>query len=296
MYEPNSPILDFYPLEFEQDLNGKKQDWEAIVKIPFIDEKRLLKAMSGVSYSDTFSDIFCLYSSPLLPAREHRLTPEEKQRNSFGTSTKFKFNPGEPTLYPSSLPGFFPPLYRCTCTMEPFYLPVLDGLHLIPGLCDGVALGADALAGFPSLKTLPHTAMLGYHGVNVHGSESRNKSMIVHIENPHENKKPEEIAGQMIGTRIFVNWPFLQEGMVVAVSDSLFRYEKMSVTPGAPARVVSNPHAPQGLAHWKTKADRIEYYYSKRCGVIPGDVNVLLHIRPLKGNFFTALTCLDPVC
>jgi len=46
MYDPNSSILDFYPLEFEQDLNGKKQDWEAIVKIPFIDEERLLKAMA----------------------------------------------------------------------------------------------------------------------------------------------------------------------------------------------------------------------------------------------------------
>ena len=45
MYDPNSPIIDFYPTEFEQDLNGKKQDWEAIVKIPFIDEQRLLRAM-----------------------------------------------------------------------------------------------------------------------------------------------------------------------------------------------------------------------------------------------------------
>ena len=43
--------------------------------------------------------------------------------------------------------------------MEPFYLPVLEGLHLIPGLCDGVALGTDALAGFPSLKTLPYSAI-----------------------------------------------------------------------------------------------------------------------------------------
>jgi 5'-3' exoribonuclease 1 len=282
MYDANSSILDFYPLEFEQDLNGKKQDWEAIVKIPFIDEKRLLKAMACKLHLLEHPTVRLTYQLSI--AREHRLTPEEKQRNSRGTSTKFRYNHGEPTVYPSSLPGFFPPLYRCTCIMEPFDLPTLDGLHLIPGLCDGVALGASALAGFPSLKTLPYTAMLGHHGVNVHGSESRNKSMVVHISNPYEDKKSEEVAKQMIGQRIFTNWPFLQEGLVVAVSDSLFKYEKMSVTPGAPARVVSNPHAPQGLGHWKMKADRIEHYYSKRCGVIPGNVDVLLHIRPLKGT------------
>lgn len=45
MSDPASPILDFYPRSFEADLNGKKQDWEAVVKIPFIDEQRLLSAM-----------------------------------------------------------------------------------------------------------------------------------------------------------------------------------------------------------------------------------------------------------
>ncbi|KAJ6517993.1 exonuclease II [Mycena vitilis] len=262
MYNANSPILDFYPLEFEQDLNGKKQDWEAIVKIPFIEETRLLSAMQS---------------------REHRLTPEEQRRNSFGTSTRFMYSQGEPTLYPSSLPGFFPPLYRCTCVMEPFDLPTLDGLHLIDGLREGVFLGASALAGFPSLKTLPHTAVLGFHGVNVHGTESRNKSMVVHIDNPHEARKTENVAREMVGSRTFIGWPFLQEGLVVAVSDSLFRYEKMTVVPGAPEKVISNPHAPHGLGHWKQKAERIEQTYSKRSGVITGAVDVLLHVRPLKG-------------
>ena len=46
MFDVNSPILDFYPTNFEQDLNGKKAEWEAIVKIPFIEEERLLKAMA----------------------------------------------------------------------------------------------------------------------------------------------------------------------------------------------------------------------------------------------------------
>lgn len=38
MTNDNSPILTYYPLEFETDLNGKKNDWEAVVVIPFINE------------------------------------------------------------------------------------------------------------------------------------------------------------------------------------------------------------------------------------------------------------------
>jgi 5'-3' exoribonuclease 1 len=49
MYDPNSPILDFYPATFDLDRNGKKADWEAIVKIPFLDQERLLRAMAGTS-------------------------------------------------------------------------------------------------------------------------------------------------------------------------------------------------------------------------------------------------------
>ncbi len=59
MTEPTSSIIDFYPDEFEQDLNGKKQDWEAIVKIPFIEEKRLLKAMDRMYQSPHL--LYCVY-------------------------------------------------------------------------------------------------------------------------------------------------------------------------------------------------------------------------------------------
>ena len=45
MVNDDSPIKDYYPIEFHTDLNGKMQEWEAVVLIPFIDEDRLLTAM-----------------------------------------------------------------------------------------------------------------------------------------------------------------------------------------------------------------------------------------------------------
>lgn len=45
LVEENSPIANYYPHEFKTDLNGKRQEWEAVVLIPFIDEKVLLDGM-----------------------------------------------------------------------------------------------------------------------------------------------------------------------------------------------------------------------------------------------------------
>jgi 5'-3' exonuclease len=71
MTEETSPIHDFYPKEFELDMNGKKQDWEAVVKIPFIDQARLLRAMGRKSSWRFLTD-----NSPGRPLDRRRETKE----------------------------------------------------------------------------------------------------------------------------------------------------------------------------------------------------------------------------
>lgn len=160
MTDPVSPIIDFYPQDFEMDMNGKRQEWEAVVKIPFIDENRLLEALKRY---------------------EHRLTKEERKRDQFGESFRFVYDPklagdkaGEGKVYRSPLPGIFPDIYHCMSREETFHLPTLDGgLSFRNHLLDGVKLGKDALAGFPSLQTIPHQGELRFHHVNVFQQESR---------------------------------------------------------------------------------------------------------------------------
>ncbi|KAM7222100.1 XRN 5'-3' exonuclease N-terminus domain containing protein [Rhypophila decipiens] len=77
MTKDDSEIIDFYPEDFEIDLNGKKMAWQGIALLPFIDMPRLLDAMEP---------------------KTKLLSADDARRNSPGKDVLL-LSDGHPTLY-----------------------------------------------------------------------------------------------------------------------------------------------------------------------------------------------------
>ena len=93
MINEDSALKHFYPVDFKTDLNGKQQEWEAVVLIPFIDQDQLLEAMQPCS----------VY-----------FTEDQVQMNTHGTCFVYRYNPEmEPSTYPSPWPQKFPDIANC---------------------------------------------------------------------------------------------------------------------------------------------------------------------------------------
>jgi 5'-3' exonuclease len=70
MTREDSPIKDFYPTKLKFDPNGKKFSWQWVVLLPFIDEARLVAAMTSiwVRGREQYHGDFSLTFVPLCPS------------------------------------------------------------------------------------------------------------------------------------------------------------------------------------------------------------------------------------
>lgn len=258
MTNPQSPIIDFYPRDFNLDMNGKKMEWEAVVKIPFIDEKRLLAAMGP---------------------KNDLLEDDEKARNGFGVALKFTYSSEVNFTYPSSMPGIFPEIQNCRCIENMYDLPDMEGLKYLSGLTDGALLSSKALAGFPSLYTLPYTAQLveGY-GINVFQQDSRNPSVVVTLTGTNARATLETWKSKL-GHRCYVGYPFLQEAKVMRVQDDIFSYELAENE----RDIVTRDHNNRDASDHAKEAAHLENWHAKRLGITIGQVECLVYVHMLKG-------------
>lgn len=88
MTEPSSPLAPYYPNDFTSDPNGKRQPWEAVVKVPFIDGEQLLEVVNGILDADDKA------------VNGELMTNAERRRNLKGQSHTFA---------PERDPNYVPP-------------------------------------------------------------------------------------------------------------------------------------------------------------------------------------------
>ncbi|TKC39580.1 hypothetical protein EI555_002323, partial [Monodon monoceros] len=195
MTNEDSPIIEYYPPDFKTDLNGKQQEWEAVVLIPFIDEKRLLEAMETCN---------------------HSLKKEERKRNQHSECLMCWYDSETEFTYPSPWPEKFPAIGRCCARYRIISLDAWR-VDISKNKITRVDQKALYFCGFPTLKHIKHKFFLKKSGVQVFQQSSRGENMMLEILVNAESDElsVENIASSVLGKSLFVNWPHLEEARVV---------------------------------------------------------------------------------
>lgn len=323
MVDPESPLLHFYPEDFQLDQNEKKQDWESIVLLPFIDEKLLLNSI-GKYYTN-------------LDANE-QIRNQHLSSLSFKSSTNLHQTNGILANNP-----YFPALKQtraiCTEYSVDYYRP--EGLKFKHGRFDEKNM--TYFPKFPVLNVLPYKFEFKKGVVDLFESRSKSTTLVLNLThrsdpdcityneqwNPkeNENSQPFQITNRSLlierylGKRVFVNWPHIEYGIVCAISDfrQLYTWSNIpggsyfSFRPGTnddmqdhknfsqtPIYVARHPFEisdennrsvtmkvypfdPIQMQMEYTKAININRRYENRQGVIIEPIPLLLYVCPLIG-------------
>eukprot|EP00092_Neocalanus_flemingeri_P006262 GFUD01006736.1.p1 GENE.GFUD01006736.1~~GFUD01006736.1.p1 ORF type:complete len:1636 (+),score=540.21 GFUD01006736.1:158-5065(+) len=258
MTAKESEIIDYYPVDFEQDLNGKQQDWEAVVLIPFISESRLLSAMT-----------------PIYP----KLNQDEASRNTHGPMWVGNYMVEDMGQYLA--PAHFPNIEKSHCRFdlvhrEEWEVPIHK---LNKGLMAGVKLDV-FFPGFPTLNHIRHTARLAKTGVRVFEQTSRGENMMLTLQ---EQGRPEvrEVARALLGSEVWVGWPHLVEAKVVAVQSC-----KVYIDKNGERQVVGQDNRHGDGQTFPKLCQHIKTQYSSRYGVEVGEVMIMVHALPMSGRKF----------
>ena len=323
MTDPSSPLLHFYPAHFELDQNEKKQSWESIVLLPFIDEKLLLDAITQ---------------------QYPHLGELERNRNQDLPSSCFRATPTlRPTESALAKNLYFPPLKqtRASCTEIPREVYRSDHFSLKHGRLEDKAMVI--FPKFPVLNVLPYQYGYKSGAVNLFDTYSCATTLVLNLKhqpdpdcitynNEWQRKDGtaspafevtdlKKLITRYLGQRVFVNWPHFEYGTVCAISDfrhlyvwannpggfffdaplfnsneepDLRNYKQMpTYVAQRPFEITEEQSKP---AIWNvyqlndeqsqreyTKAVQINRQYELRQGVSIGPIPVLLYLCPLIG-------------
>ncbi|XP_045143411.1 5'-3' exoribonuclease 1 isoform X1 [Echinops telfairi] len=271
MTSEDSPIIEYYPPDFKTDLNGKQQEWEAVVLIPFIDEKRLLEAMASCN---------------------HSLKKEERKRNQHSECLMCWYDRDTEFIYPSPWPEKFPAIQGCSTRYQIISLDAWR-VDISKNKITRVDQKALYFCGFPTLKHIKHKFFLKKSGVQVFQQSSRGENMMLEIllNVDSDELSIENVASLVLGKSVFVNWPHLEEARVVAASDGETKFY-LEEPPGTQKLYLGKTVPPSKVAHlgdkeqsnWTKEVQGISEQYLRRKGIIINETSVVVYAQLLTGH------------
>jgi len=287
MLSNDSPVITFYPTEFEIDQDGKKNPWEAVVKLDFINELRLFEA----------EQVHC---------PNNKLTSIESYRNQFGKILQYEFDPGNNETYLSCNPEIgLLDIPNCQSKMSLLEYSLAPGHYFQAALIPGTVF---PIAGYPCLAMLPISNLtIDSMKINIFGSESKYRSVMLHIDTTSSNAMSqfmEDITKltMLIGKKVYVNYPQVHEALVVGISTA----QEELILDSPIDSLNDDDFAALKTKHYKyddlisrkwiadAEAERMKYLKGRKLpgtgGLEIGDIVLRLKVRPLQGLVRNPLT------
>ncbi|VDD75217.1 unnamed protein product [Mesocestoides corti] len=182
-----TPVSEFFPEDFETDINGKLAEWEAVVLIPFIDEAKMLAAMA--------------------PCTQH-LSPVDAKRN---------VHRGHLLLLAKDRPRCLSP----GLAFESLLSEEVDGeffrAHVLRDSkrCNEVycSLPRRIDPSYPSLSRIPFTFEVKRVGVHTFSFPSKSESLLLTVDHPAgrtalEPDSLKVLARRYLGRAVATGWPY----------------------------------------------------------------------------------------
>ena len=265
MTSPQSPIIHFYPEQFEIDMNGKKNPWEGVNLLPFIDVAVL-------------KDTIVQHCPPNL------LSVKERQRNIFGKVYAYRYDESYTNeTVPVPIPNIGMVDLVAACSVGTVLdEPETPTRSFEPRLVAGTQI---PYPGFPSLNVLPIASVdFVAIGLNCFGTASKYASCVLSLERMAEPVPLDILSKAVLGKSLFVNWPMMHEAKTVAISDAK---QEIRLVKGGQLR--TKAHNEAAAEKWQTETEIMQQMYHVgdgipgSGGVNIGEVRIRLKVLPLQG-------------
>eukprot|EP00127_Corallochytrium_limacisporum_P006960 Clim_evm14s239 gene=Clim_evmTU14s239 len=260
MTESTSPIIDYYPAEFATDKNGKKQDWEAVVLIPFINSDRLLSAM--MPYNESLNE-------------------QEQKRNRHLPSMIYRYEPqAKPTLFMSPIPQVLGNIQNCKVATEEIH--IRSPLHVHPTLLSTLD-PTKHVVGYPTMKFREFDYNLEEAQVKVFQHPSKEPSIILRLHRKYSTEPKQDLqrlAPKFLGRVVYAHWPLMVKSIVISCHDRNCSAKRIE---GGQVKIAKNNQAESSM--YQEAVDSLRSLYEKKRGVVIPPCVVYLQVCALEGVY-----------